>query len=120
MDAFLAVSEHPGKVVIENIRAAILNLDPRIREEVKWNAPSFMLEDHFATFKLYPQNSLQLVLHTGAKPKKPSREFVLQGSTKLVKWAAPDRCVINVGNNDSTPEHCQLVANLVQQWIRQL
>ena len=54
VDALMAALDHPGKDGIELLRQAILGIDPRIREEVKWNAPSFRLEDHFATFKLHP------------------------------------------------------------------
>jgi hypothetical protein len=120
VDALLAALEHPNKAGVQLLREAILRVDSRIREEVKWNAPSFMLEDHFATFKLHPPGNIQLVLHTGAKPKKPPQKFALKGAEKLVKWAAPDRCVVSLGNTESAREHCQLVASLVQQWVQQL
>ncbi|HKH48386.1 MAG TPA: DUF1801 domain-containing protein [Thermoanaerobaculia bacterium] len=70
VDAFLATLEHPHKESIQALRSLILSLDPRIREEIKWNAPSFLIQDHFATFKLHPPTSIQLVLHTGAKPRR--------------------------------------------------
>lgn len=120
VDALLAALVHPNKAGIELFRQIILGVDPRIREAVKWNAPSFMLDDHFATFKLHPPGNLQLVLHTGAKPRKPPRQFVLQGAEHLVKWAAPDRCVVNLGGAGSAQEHSQHLSSLVQQWIRQL
>lgn len=50
---FIAGLTHPHKAGIELLRAMILGLDARISEEIKWNAPSFKLNDHFATFKLY-------------------------------------------------------------------
>lgn len=120
VDAFLEALEHPNKEGIELLRRAILGLDARIREEVKWDAPSFMLDDHFATFKLHPPSSIQLVLHTGAKPKKPARTFSLKGAEELVKWAAPDRCVLNIGNTDAARENREAVVGLVEQWIHQL
>jgi hypothetical protein len=69
VDAFLAALEHPHKKGVQALRQAILGVDPRIREEVKWNAPSFCLENHFATFRLHPGSIFQLILHTGAKAK---------------------------------------------------
>lgn len=80
VDALLEALQHPHKPGIEHLRRAILGVDSRIREEVKWNAPSFRLQDHFATFKLYPSSSIQVVLHTGAKPQKPPRKFSLEGA----------------------------------------
>ena len=120
IDALLTGLNHPHKAGIHLIREAIRAIDPRIQEEVKWNAPSFKLEDHFATFKLHPPGSIQLVLHRGAKPKNPPRQFVLKGDEHLVKWAAPDRCVIDVGSAEAAHEHRQAVIGLVTQWIKQL
>lgn len=120
VDALLEVLQHPHKPGIEHLRRAILGVDSRIREEVKWNAPSFRLQDHFATFKLYPSSSIQVVLHTGAKPQKPPRKFSLEGAGGLVKWAAPDRCIVTVANTDAAHDLGHVVASLVAQWIRQL
>lgn len=102
------------------LREAILGIDPRIVEEVKWNAPSFRLADHFATFKLHPPRSIQLVLHTGAKPKLPPRQFVLVGGGHLVKWAAQDRCVITVADSAAAEAQQDVVVDLVRQWMGQL
>ena len=120
VDSLLAALEHPNKEGIELLRKAILAVDPRIREEVKWNAPSFKLEDHFATFKLHPPGSIQLVLHTGAKPKNPPQQFTLTGAERFIKWAAPDRCVFTLASTEAAREHSQHVANLVRQWVQQL
>lgn len=120
VDALLAGSSHPHLAGIQLLREAILGLDPRIQEAVKWNAPSFSLDDHFATFKLHPPGSIQLVLHTGAKPQQAPRQFVLQDPERLAKWAAPDRCVLTLGASDAARQHRQAVVDLVSQWVGQL
>ncbi|MBQ0945143.1 DUF1801 domain-containing protein [Ideonella sp. 4Y16] len=120
VDAFLASLAHPHKEGIELLRQAILAVDSRITEDVKWNAPSFALADHFATFKLHPPATLQLVLHTGARRQASPRRFALSGAEPFIKWAAPDRCVITLANTASAREHTALVANLVRQWLEQL
>lgn len=60
VDTYLAHLEHPYKKGVQALRKAILGVDARIREEVKWNAPSFCLEDHFATFRLHQGLSSRL------------------------------------------------------------
>ncbi|WP_309573489.1 DUF1801 domain-containing protein [Deinococcus sp.] len=50
VSAFVAALEHPHRGQVERWRALILAADPAIREKVKWNAPSYRLADHFATF----------------------------------------------------------------------
>ncbi|HEY1013276.1 MAG TPA: hypothetical protein VGE07_11265, partial [Herpetosiphonaceae bacterium] len=68
---FLDELDHPHKPAIAALREQILALDPRIREGIKWNAPSFALGDDFATFKLRPAETIQIVLHPGARPAQP-------------------------------------------------
>lgn len=120
VEGLLAALDHPNKSGILLLRKAILASDARIREEVKWNAPSFMLSDHFATFKLHPPGPIQLVLHTGAKPVRPPRQFVLKNTGDLVKWAAPDRCILYIGDNAAAKTKLGMVVDLVSQWANQV
>ena len=112
--------EHPHQDGIDRLRKAILGIDPRIVEEVKWNAPSFKLAEHFATFKLHPPKQIQLVLHTGSKPIVPVRQFKLDAPPGLLKWAAPDRCVITLASSADALKYEAEVVGLVRQWIAQL
>ena len=66
--AFLKGLDYPLKPQIED-PGAIPGISPEIREEIKWNAPSFRTTDHFATFNLRTQDRVRLILHTGAKVK---------------------------------------------------
>lgn len=121
-EAFLQKLDHPQKKAIEELRRVILAVDPKIREEVKWNAPSFYLEglDHFVTFKLKPMESVQVVLHTGAKVRNPAPPMVIQDPQGLLKWAAADRCqVIFSGLEDIQAKKTGFVS-ILKQWIRQL
>jgi hypothetical protein len=72
--AFMARLDHPLKAEIEALRTLIRSVDPRIQERIKWNAPSFAIHEDFATFKLYPAATVQVVLHTGAKGKPTTAE----------------------------------------------
>lgn len=120
VDRLLAGLEHPHKPAIERLRRVILGADPRIREAVKWNAPSFLIDRHFATFKLYPPKAIQLVLHTDAVAKKPARRFALDDPQGLVTWAAPDRCVVTLASADAARAHEADVVAFVRAWIAQL
>ena len=120
VDALLAGLEHPHKPAIERLRRVLLGADRRVREEVKWNAPSFVLDDHFATFKLYPPKAIQIVFHTGAKPKKPPRKFAVDDPEGLLEWAAPDRCVLTLDSAAAAKRHEKAVLAIARQWIAQL
>jgi hypothetical protein len=120
VETFMAELVHPHKAGVERLRQAILGIDAPITEEVKWNAPSFKLDDHFATFKLHPPKQIQLVLHIGSKPVVPPRHFHLDAPPGLIKWAASDRCVITLQSATEAKEREGDVVSVVRQWITQL
>lgn len=120
VETFMTGLVHPHKAGVERLRQAILSIDARITEEVKWNAPSFKLDDHFATFKLHPPKQIQLVLHIGSKPPVSPRHFHLDVPPGLVKWAASDRCVITLQSDEHALQHEADVVSIVRQWITQL
>jgi hypothetical protein len=118
--AFLANLDHPHRAGIERLRTLILGLDPRIGEEIKWNAPSFRFDDHFATFKVYPPKNIQLVLHTGAKAKSNARTFAIDDPDRLLTWPATDRCVLTLASTQALIDHETAVLRIIRQWIEQL
>lgn len=120
VNAFMAQLDHPRKAEIEAIRAIILGADPQIRESIKWNAPSFSITEHFATFKLRPVETVQLVFHTGAKVKSTTTPIAINDPAGLLTWAAQDRCVATFADmQDITFRTTALVA-IVNQWVAQM
>lgn len=117
---FLARLEHPRKAEIEAVRALILSADPRIRESIKWNAPSFALADHFATFKLRPETTVQVVFHTGAKVKANPTAIKVEDPAGLLVWAAPDRALVTFSAMAAIDTHQDALIGLVRQWLAQL
>lgn len=120
VEAFMKQLDHPFKAEIDRLRVAIRGIDPRISEEIKWNAPSFKIDEHFATFKLHPPKNIQIVLHTGAKPKVPHKSFTLDDPHKLLKWPAVDRCVLTLHSSDQAAKLEDVVIKMVKEWIQQL
>lgn len=117
---FMARLEHPRKAEIEAVRNLILSADPRIRESIKWNAPSFALAEHFATFKLRPETTVQVVFHTGAKVKANPSAMRIDDPARLLAWAAPDRALITFADTAAIDTHRDAFVALVRQWIAQL
>ena len=120
VEAYLATLEHPHKKGVEALRKAILSVDAKIQEEVKWNAPSFFLEDHFATFRLHPGSIFHLILHTGAKAKDNPKQFHLDDPQCLLKWAAKDRCIIAFKSDADAMAKRVDITRMVKDWIAQL
>lgn len=117
---FMAGLEHPLKAEIEAVRALILGADQRIQESIKWNAPSFYIEEHFATFKLRPMETIQVVFHTGAKVKAKITAMEISDPSGLLKWAEKDRCVATFSDMNDIESKQTALITIVKQWIAQM
>lgn len=120
VNEFLAGLEHPLKAEIEALRALILGADQRITESIKWNAPSFSIQEHFATFNLKPGKAVQVVLHTGAKTRADRKDVEIDDPAGLLKWAAQDRCVATFSGLEDVESKKAAFVAIVRQWIQQM
>ena len=118
---FMNRLQHPLKPEIEAVRQIILGANDRIREEIKWNAPSFAVEDHFATFNLRAEEFVHVIFHTGAKGKVNNGEGIkVTDPSGLLEWIAKDRGAVKLyGMGDVTSKRAALEA-LVNQWIEKM
>jgi len=120
VDEFMAKLEHPLKPEVEAVRAIILAVDRRIKESVKWNAPSFAIEEHFATFNLRPSESVQVVFHTGAKARSGIVPMKINDPSGLLRWVAKDRCLATFSDMRDIKTRGHALKSIVKQWISQI
>ncbi|WP_437284224.1 DUF1801 domain-containing protein [Sorangium sp. So ce406] len=117
--AFLRELEHPLKQEIEALRQIILGVSPEIREEIKWNAPSFRTTEHFATFNLRAKDRIRLILHMGAKVKGTAKEGVeIADPAGLLEWVAKDRCLVTFSDGQELQEKRVALETVLRAWIR--
>src|SRR5688572_9808855 len=116
---FLRELSHPLKDGIVSLRAAILASDDHITEHIKWNAPSFCYRgDDRVTFRLAPDDRLQLIFHRGAKVRADTEAFSFGDGTGMLEWAAPDRGIITLTDADEVQAKLPAVVELVGRWMR--
>ena len=72
--------DNPLKDIWEQIRDIVLSVDPRMEEDIKWGAPTFIYEGNMATFNPRAKKFVNLTFHTGALISDP--EGVLDGDAK--------------------------------------
>jgi hypothetical protein len=84
VDAFLTKLKHPQSALAAKLRAAILAADPRIGEEIKWNAPAFFFTGpmrpfdpkeyrrHLVIFNFYRSDCIRLVFWHGDRARDRS------------------------------------------------
>lgn len=121
VDRFMAELEHPLKPEIEVLRTIVRNADERMGEGIKWNAPSFFIDRHFATFKLYPPGKVQVVLHTDAKKTDEAKKLkgIIADPDGLLKWAADDRCVVTFSDMEDVRKKEDSFSAILKEWIAQ-
>ena len=120
--ALVAALKHPREPVITALRRAVLDVDPRISEQVKWNAPSFAVgEADFATFHLRSRTGVQVVLHFGATPRPDSRvRAEVPDPVGLLDWRGADRATMTFTDLAHVEENRQAFTAIVGQWLAHL
>jgi len=113
----MATLQHPLSAQVEQLRSVMLDADPRVNESIKWNAPSFFIDDHFATFNLHYPDRIQIVLHAGAKVNPDARQFEISDPSGLLKWAAVDRASVTFANASEVDDRLASFVDILKQWI---
>jgi hypothetical protein len=118
VDRFMEGLNHPLKDGIERLRAAILDSNDRITEHIKWKAPSFCYagEDR-VTFRLYPEDRVQLIFHRGAKVKSDAADFAFDDHTGLLRWIANDRAVVALRDAEDAEAKRSALVEVVNRWV---
>lgn len=110
---------HPERALIDDLRALIATAVPAAVEEIKWNAPSFAMAEHFATLNLRAKRGIQLVLHLGAKPRTNiDMRDVVKDPAGLLEWKGPDRAVVAVVDIAYLRANAQALQRIVTTWAR--
>jgi hypothetical protein len=84
VDAWFEQYDNPQKGLVEAVREAILEADPRVQETIKWQAPTFMYEGNIASFYPRSKRAVSLLFHTGASLPDPDGLLEGEGDTSRV------------------------------------
>ena len=119
VSAYLDRTPEPARAALAELCRIIADSDPRVRAEIKWNAPSFTIDDHFATTGLLKAGGIRLVLHTGVRRKGPPRAVVIDDPEKLLDWRDADRAVAVFADADDVRRNEPALVVILTQWIAQ-
>ena len=120
VDAYMAALDHPCKAEVEALRRIITGVDARIAEGVKWNAPSWRLDEYFATTHLRAKQGIGVILHLGAKTRAPSSNPAIDDPDGLLEWLGPDRARVAFADTADLRRRQAAFEALLRQWIRLL
>ena len=80
--------QNPQKPLVDAVRRAVLDADPRVTETIKWQAPTFVYKGNIASFFPKAKAHASLMFHTGAS--LPDPEGLLEGegdTSRVAKFA---------------------------------
>lgn len=75
--AWLKVIKHPLKKEVEAVREIIKNSNEKLRERIKWAAPSYYYKEDIVTFNAWAKDQIHLVFHY--KPVEKIKSPLLEG-----------------------------------------
>lgn len=101
------------------MRQIILGASPAISEGIKWNAPSFRTQkEWFATLHLRSKQSVQVILHLGAKARPDLKPFEIADPDGLMKWLGKDRALVTLGAGRDIAANRKALEAIVRAWIK--
>lgn len=108
VDAYMEKLDNPLKDVWEQIRDIVLGVDPKMEEDIKWGAPTFIYQGNMATFNPRAKKFVNLTFHTGALISDP--EGVLEGEAKEAR-------VFRVESSEELDRKRAGLEAVVRNWI---
>jgi hypothetical protein len=118
VDAKIAELDPTLGPIVQSVREVILKVDRKVTEGIKWNSPSFYLNDWFATVNVRGQQGVMVVLHHGAKARDLSAlPEALDDPANLLQWHGKDRASITFVGAADFREQKKAFAKIIKAWL---
>ncbi len=116
---FLDKLNHPFRQEIEAVRNVILNAQPGLSENIKWNGPNYSIgnQDRITMNIQPPKKQVLIIFHCGAKTREQPKERLVQDPSSILTWKGNDRCIATFRSMDDISEKKNALTNIVQEWI---
>jgi len=115
---FLEVLDHPLQKDYLAVQKIILNAHASISEGIKWNSLSFKTHEYFATINLRNRDTVQLVMHLGAKVKDNTKPLKIVDPLGLLESLTSDRALLTLGKGSALNKNKKALQNIILQWIK--
>jgi hypothetical protein len=105
---------------VDILRDLILTTEPQLKEHIKWNAPSYVLdgEDRITFNLMNKQEVVKLVLHMGATRKEDKKgEPIMQDESGLIEWSSNIRGMITLNSINDITFNMTALKIVVKDWL---
>jgi hypothetical protein len=117
VDILVAALPEPARGMVELLRRLVADSHPDVREHVKWNGPSFVIDgDDRITLGTDKAGRARAVLHRGAKAR-PLEGFGFADDAGLARWVAPDRGLVEFTDLADVETRGEAFKILCRRWL---
>lgn len=102
------------------LRDLILTAEPRLKEHIKWNAPSYVLdgEDRITFNLMNKQEVVKLILHMGATRKEDKKgESIMNDESGLIEWSSDIRGMITFTSIEEVNSNMTSLKKIIKDWL---
>ncbi len=118
---FLDSLEDNQRTQVEFVRKIILNAEPELAENIKWNALNYVYKQHDRlTFTiLNKEKKVALVLHKGTQEKEDKKaKPIMNEESGMVKWLSNIRGIIIFDDLEEITQNAPKLKEILIQWLR--
>ncbi len=116
---FLDHLSHPLRNEIEYLRRLVMSADLGLMESVKWNGPNYGIEkEDRITFRIHPQQQIQIIFHRGAKVKEKLTERLITDEYRILTWKENDRAIFTFKTFKELEQTSLQLQAIVVKWIK--
>lgn len=110
VDEYMRSLDYPLKAEVEALRTIIKNADSCLAERIKWNAPSYFIQDDLLTFNLHLTKQIRLVLHHPA---------IVKVQSNLLKGNYADRRLMYFSSMEEIATQKAEFERILKEYINQ-
>lgn len=120
LHTWLEELQHPLKQEMLELRHIILEANKNLREHIKWNAPSYYInEEDRITFNLRAKDQIRLVFHCGVKIKARKLKGRISADTQQwLQWPADDRALLSFSDMIEIMQKKKTTQQIINEWIK--
>jgi len=120
VEEFLNSLNEDKRSQADTLRDLILNTEPQLKEHIKWNAPSYVLdgEDRITFNLMNKQEVVKLVLHMGATRKEDKKgKPIMQDESGLIEWSSDIRGMITFNSINDVTSNIAALKKIIKNWL---
>lgn len=118
---FLADLTPDQKAQVELLRQYILQAEPTLTENIKWNAPNYVFKgiDRITFNLMNKEHVVKILIHKGAVEKEDKKSKPVMNDTfGLVSWNSNIRGTLAFSSIQDVERNAQALVTIFKNWLK--